>query len=255
MTATVSSPEDLLAQLVAPLGVVLSPEQRAQFKVYRELLQRWNRRINLTAVVADEAVVRRHFADSLTYLRPLGLEDSPAGGRLVDVGTGAGFPGLPLKICRPVLQVTLLDAERKRIEFLRFLCRHLHLTGVELLLGRAETWGQDTRYREQFDWAVARAVAPLAVLAEYCLPFLRLGGRFAASQGGKVTPERRTVQAALEKLGGEWVGEYRVPDSLTMDAEKQDEVRERWVVVITKVAPTPLKYPRRVGVPARRPLA
>ncbi len=240
------------------LGLYLSGEHLAAFQRYYEELVEWNRRFNLTTVIGYEEVQLRHFLDSLTCLLALpGWGQEVTGSQLpfvcrpqpwlcLDVGAGAGFPGLPLKIVCAELKLTLLEATRKKVEFLVHVADDLGLKDVEVLWDRAEAVGQNPHYRERYDVVVARAVAELPVLAEFCLPFCRVGGRFVAQKGAEAERELEAAQAALERLGGAARGLTEV--SLPGQRER------RVLVVVDKVAPTPSTYPRRPGIPAKRPL-
>src|SRR4051794_14033391 len=195
-------PEPLLYRLAAgatALGVNLSEAQLGSCGRYLELLLEWNRRFNLTAIQAPEEIIDKHFLDSLSCSLAV---DFIAAHRLVDVGTGAGFPGMVLKIAFPHLEVTLLDAVEKRLRFLQRVGEELTLTGVQIVHARAEDAGRDPRTREQFDIAVSRAVARLNSLAEYCLPLVRVGGSFLAQKGPQIDEELDEARAALRTLGG-----------------------------------------------------
>ena len=234
-----------LKQIAAGWGIHLEESQLQAFQRYYEELIAWNRRVNLTTITAYEAVQVRHFADSLAVLLAVGDLEAEAV-RLIDIGTGAGFPGLPLKIVNPGWQVTLVEATRKKTAFLEHLVAALRLEGVEVVWARAEELGRDPRYREGFDLATARAVAELAVLAEYALPLVRVGGRFVAQKGTEPDAELVAARRALERLGGEHVG--------TLPYELPGVAGPLHLVVVQKVAPTPAKYPRRPGMPEKRPL-
>ena len=190
---------DLLQEAFAAAGFPLSAVQAQQFEQYYTILLDWNQRMNLTAIEDAEDVVYKHFLDSVLTLQVTG---PLAGKQLIDVGTGAGFPGVPLKIMTPTLELCLFDSLQKRIHFLEHLCGQLALKDVRTLHGRAEEFGQNAAYRETFDLATARAVAKLPVLAELCLPFVRVGGQFVALKGPELEQELAESQRALETLGG-----------------------------------------------------
>lgn len=234
-------PTRFLADTAAAWGLPLNDAQLRQFACYADELAAWNVHTNLTAITAREDVYVRHFLDSLVLACYWGK--APAS--LVDIGTGAGFPGLPLKILRPELALTLVDSVGKKTAFLHHLVRVLGLDQVRVITGRAEELGRDRREREQYDVVTARAVADLRVLAEYGLPLLRVGGRLLAPKGAEAATEAAAAHSAFELLGG--VLEQVVPIELP-------GVEPRTLVVVRKVAPTDLRYPRPVGVPARRPL-
>jgi 16S rRNA (guanine527-N7)-methyltransferase len=232
----------LLAQTAAAWGLPLSTEQLEQFAVYAAELQRWNEAINLTSITDLEGISVRHFLDSLRCALSWG--DSPDS--LVDIGSGAGFPGLPLKLLHPSLQLTLIDSVAKKTAFLHHLVEHLGGKQVTILTMRAEDVGRDPLHRERYAVATSRAVAELRVLAEYCLPLVRTGGRFLAPKGADTENEVATAQPALAVLGGEIT---KIETVSLPDAEP------RTLIVVTKVAPTPAAYPRRTGVPVKRPLS
>jgi 16S rRNA (guanine527-N7)-methyltransferase len=221
----------------------LSPSQQAILALYERELMDWNTRFNLTAIRDPEEVHIKHFLDSLTCL--LAMRDTPLG-RLIDIGTGAGFPGIPLKIMLPRVQLTLVESVGKKAEFCRHVVNILDLQGVEVIQQRAETIGQDPAHRERYDWAVARAVAILPVLAEYLLPLVRVGGSMLAMKGESGPAEAHSAEHAIKLLGGHL--RQLLPVTLPGVAE------ERYLVVIDKVAATPAAYPRKVGIPAKRPL-
>jgi 16S rRNA (guanine527-N7)-methyltransferase len=226
------------------LGVELTVEQLAAFDHYRRMLQDWNTRMNLTAIDSDEGIQVRHFLDSLSCL--LALRPARPGMRLIDVGSGAGFPGLPLRLVCPQLQLTLLEATGKKVGFMEHVRDQLGLAAVTVIHGRAENLGQAPEHRERYDWAVARAVAELPVLAEYLLPLVRVGGWCLAQRGENALAEVHKADRALTLLGGRL--ERLIPVELHGLAET------RYLVVVQKVAPTPLTYPRRPGMPSKRPL-
>ena len=233
-----------LKERAAALGIALDAHQIAQFQSYYELLQQWNEHTNLTAIADYWGVLTKHFLDSLSCV--LALELPPGELRLIDVGSGAGFPGLPLKIAFPEIHVTLLEATAKKTEFLHAVVHHLRLSEVTILTARAEEVAHDPTHREAYDVAMARALAAMPVLVELCLPFVRCGGILIAQKGDPPADEIAAAQEALRILGGQLRGvqPVRVPG---LDAV-------RHLVVIDKVAATPARYPRRPGVPSRRPL-
>lgn len=224
-------------------GLPLAPVQVGQLQEFRALLCEWNRRMNLTAIERPEDVLVKHFLDSLTC----GLVvDLPAARSLLDVGTGAGFPGLVLKIAAPRVEVTLLDSLRKRLDFLDRVIASLALTGVYTVHARAEDAGHDPGHRERYDVVVARAVAPLNVLAEWTLPFARVGGCVVAMKGPQPEVEAADAAGAVRSLGGRMgvVRELRLP---LVDAGRS-------LVRLEKVRPSPAVYPRPPGSARRRPL-
>ncbi len=237
--------QELLAAEAAARGIVLSPAQLTQFETYYHDLIEWNSRFNLTRITDYAAVSVQHFLDSLM---PLALcpDAFPDGARVVDVGSGAGLPGIALKIARPGLRLTLTDAVGKKVRFLDHLIEQLALSDTHAIHIRAEDMGQCPTYRAAFDVAVARAVADMAVLAEYLLPLLRIGGVVIAQKGSQVEPEVERAQKAVKTLGGATprLAEYTLPD---LDAP-------RTLVIIAKARETPAAYPRRAGLPSQAPL-
>jgi 16S rRNA (guanine527-N7)-methyltransferase len=234
---------ELAQQAQRQLGLHLTRSQLLALSLFERELVDWNTRFNLTAIRDPHEIRIKHFLDSLTCL--MALRESP-GDRLVDVGTGAGFPGIPIKLVYPNMQLTLVESVGKKADFCRHVVNILDLHGVEVVQERAEVLGQNPSYREQYDWAVARAVAILPVLAEYLLPLVRVGGNMIAMKGESGPAEAHSTERALRVLGGHL--RQLMPVTLPGVAE------ERYLVVIDKVAATPNGYPRKVGVPAKRPL-
>lgn len=221
----------------------LTGEQLAQFAVYEALLLEWNDRISLTAIREPRAIRIRHFLDSLSCATVTGPLD---GMSLIDVGSGAGFPGLPLKILFPSVRLTLVDSVVKKARFLERVVSQLDLRQVIVIADRAEALGQDPIHREQYDWVVARAVAELSVLAELLLPLARIGGAALAQKGDSAQAESAAAAQAITTLGGDQVRitPVRLPETdLTHN-----------LISISKIRPTPARYPRRPGIPAKRPL-
>ena len=240
----------LLSESAGLMGLRLNEEHLRAFEIYYRELVAWNEKFNLTAITDYEQVQIKHFLDSLTCL--LADEDfaravcQRSGGRAIDVGAGAGFPGLPLKIVCLGLQLTLLEATGKKVGFLEHIVSRLELEGVEVVKGRAEVLGRDAAHREGYDLALARAVAELPVLVEYALPFCRLGGFLVAQKGAEGDAEAKAAEGAIAALGGVL---RRV-----VHLELPHLAEARTLVVIEKIAPTPEKYPRRPGIPSKRPL-
>jgi 16S rRNA (guanine527-N7)-methyltransferase len=225
------------------LGLKLTKQEEKAFETYATTLMEWNQRINLTAITEPDQIENKHFLDSLSCI-PV-LREFPSKD-LVDVGTGAGFPGIPIKIIMPEVNVTLVESIGKKVEFCRELIQKLDLKGIQIVQGRAEELGQDPKYREQFDVGIARAVAHLDILAEYLLPFVRLGGKMLALKGHTGPQEVQKAEHAIQLLGGRM--NKLVPVTLPGICE------DRYLIIIDKVISTPQKYPRRVGVPAKKGL-
>ena len=224
-------------------GIQLNKTQLAMLATYERELMDWNQKINLTAIRDVEGVRTKHFLDSLSCVQAWGDKVPQT---LVDVGTGAGFPGLVLKILYPRLKLTLVESVGKKVNFCRHIVESLHLDDVTVIQSRAETLGQQPRFRESFDWAVARAVAKLPVLSEYLLPLVKVGGVMLAQKGESAPAESHAAQNALRILGGEM--RQMLPVTLP------GVVEERYLVIVDKVGATPPKYPRREGTPAKKAL-
>jgi 16S rRNA (guanine527-N7)-methyltransferase len=232
-----------LRQLVAEQGIVLSEEQLQQFEMYYELLVEWNEKMNLTGITEKPQVYEKHFYDSIT---PAFYYDFSRVESVIDVGSGAGFPGIPLKICFPSLKLTILDSLNKRLLFLQEVTKQLGLQNVSFVHSRAEDAGKDKKYREQFDLATARAVARMNVLSEFCLPFVKPGGAFLVMKGANIEEELNEGKKAIKTLGGktEKVETLFLPE----------EQAERNIVIIRKQQKTPATYPRKAGTPAKKPI-
>lgn len=225
------------------LNIHLNEKQLSQFQTYYEMLIETNKVMNLTAITEYDEVIDKHFVDSLSLIQAVELNQSL---RVIDVGTGAGFPGIPLKIAFPELKIVLLDSLNKRINFLNRVIEALGLTDIETIHGRAEDFGRNPKYREQFNLCVSRAVANLSTLSEYCVPFVQIGGHFIPYKSGKVQEELEASQRAVTLLGGSIV------DCLSYNLADTD--MERSLIIIEKVKPTKKAYPRKAGKPSKEPL-
>ena len=229
------------------LSITLSGEQKQQFLTYYEYLVEKNKVMNLTAITEYEEVITKHFLDSLAVVKTSCFKpEKLARKRLIDIGTGAGFPGIPLKIAFPELEILLLDSLNKRINFLNEVTEMLGLTKINTVHGRAEDYAKQKGYRESFDFCVSRAVANLSTLSEYCIPFVKQGGCFISYKSGSVDQELIQAEKAVKILGGQ--REEVVRFSLA------DTDMDRSFVVIRKAKPTPKKYPRKAGLPSKEPL-
>ena len=228
---------------LSSIGITLDEKQTSQFMKYYELLVEWNSFMNLTAITEFDDVCLKHFVDSLSLCKVIDCNKNLS---VIDVGTGAGFPGIPLKIAFPELEVTLLDSLGKRVKFLNEVIDQLGLSGISAIHGRAEDYAKPDNLREHFDVCVSRAVANLSTLSEYCLPYVKKGGFFVSYKSEKVQEESEKAKRAIQILGGEVYKqeEFTLPDS--------DIYRN--LFVIKKVDITPKKYPRKAGLPSKEPI-
>ena len=225
------------------LNISLDKRQMCQFLQYYELLVEWNSFMNLTAITDYDEVIKKHFVDSLSLVKAIDLTKEI---KVIDIGTGAGFPGIPLKIAFPNLKITLLDSLNKRIKFLNEVIDKLELKDISAIHGRAEDYAKDKNYRQSYDLCVSRAVANLSTLSEYCLPYVKTGGKFISYKSEKITDEMNAAKNAIKILGGNVSGqvEFVLPDS--------DIYRN--LFIIDKIKDTPIKYPRKAGTPSKEPL-
>jgi len=236
--------KELAQQAQEMLGLRLSAVQLTALETYENELITWNQRMNLTAIDQPEKIRAKHFLDSMTCV--LAMRDTSMA-RVIDVGSGAGFPGLPLKIIYPSMQLTLVESVGKKTSFCQHLVDTLELKGVEILQERAELIGKMDQHRQRYDWALARAVAVMPVLVEYLLPLVRIGGQALAMKGESGPVEAHDAEHAIRILGGHL--RQLVPVTLPSVED------ERYLVIIDKIAATPEKYPRRAGIPGKRPLS
>ncbi|MGN0422302.1 MAG: 16S rRNA (guanine(527)-N(7))-methyltransferase RsmG [Lachnospiraceae bacterium] len=233
----------IFEQKLNELGIQLSERQYQQFDDYFELLIEWNKVMNLTGITEYEEVNEKHFVDSLSIVKAIDIGNIET---VMDVGTGAGFPGIPLKIAFPHLKVTLLDSLNKRIKFLDTVISDLELEDIHTIHGRAEDYARKEEYRENFDLVVSRAVANLSTLSEYCLPYVKTGGLFIPYKSGEIEEEVKNAETALKILGGKKIKtvKFQLPGSDI----------GRSLLVIEKIKSTGKKFPRKAGLPAKEPL-
>lgn len=238
---------DYIAKKMMEIGIEISTKQETQFQKYYDLLIEYNKVMNLTAITEYEDVVEKHFVDSLAIVKAFSksyiLEEI---GKVIDIGTGAGFPGIPLKIVFPNLKITLLDSLNKRIKFLNTVIDELQLENIETIHGRAEDFAKQVKYREQYDICVSRAVANLSTLSEYCIPYVKTGGYFLPYKSGDIEQELKEAQKAIEILGG------KLEDTVKFELPGTDIKRS--LVKIEKAKITNKKYPRKAGLPSKEPL-
>ncbi len=236
---------ELMIRGTNSMGIVLSDHQIKQFFQYYYMLTEANKLMNLTTITELSDVVSKHFLDSLALIRA--VEDLfQKEYSIIDVGTGAGFPGIPLKIAFPNLKITLLDSLNKRVRFLRSVVEELELDNIEEIHGRAEDYGINTKYREKYDFCVSRAVANLSILSEYCLPFVRIGGRFISYKSASIDEELKQAKGAIKLLGS------KIEKVVKFSLEEAEA--ERSFIIIEKKEKISGKYPRKAGVPSKFPL-
>lgn len=228
-------------EMLNKINLVLNDKQINDFYIYMSELLEWNNNINLTAITEENEVIQKHFIDSLTILKYINDDD-----KIIDVGTGAGFPGIPLKISNERLDITLLDSLNKRILFLDNVIKKLSLNNIKAIHSRVEDAGCNSLYREKFDIATSRAVAQLNVLLEYLLPLVKVGGKCICMKGGNVDEELSNSTRALEVLGGkiEKIESFELPNSNI----------KRNIIIVKKIKATPKAYPRKSGTPSKKPL-
>ena len=228
-------------ELANKININLTENQIEKFYKYMELLLEWNKKINLTAITDEDEIILKHFIDSLTVLKYINEND-----KIIDVGTGAGFPGIPIAIMMPNVKITLLDSLNKRINFLNEVIRELDLKNIETIHSRSEDCGKDILFREKYDIALARAVANLSTLSEYLLPFIKIDGKMICMKGSEIEEELKNAEYAIKELGGEFAlkDEFELPDS---DIKRN-------IIIVEKVKYTPKIYPRKAGLPSKEPI-
>lgn len=233
--------EEKLIENLKEIGVNINYNKANEFSIYMQILLEWNEKMNLTAIVEKNDILQKHFVDSLTALKYINQKD-----RIIDVGTGAGFPGIPIKIVEEDTKITLMDSLNKRIIFLQEVITKLNLNNITTIHSRAEDLAKDIRYREKYDIAISRAVANLSTLVEYMLPFVKVRGKCLCMKGNNIDEEVTNAKKAIKELGGKIINveNFRLPNS---DIERN-------IIIIKKIHSTPAKYPRKSGVPAKEPI-
>lgn len=234
---------NLLNTACEDINLQFDEEKYEKFMKYKELIQEWNKKINLTAIDEDEEIIKKHFIDSMKVCK---FDKVSLFGKILDVGTGGGFPGIPLKIINPNSKITLLDSLNKRIKFLNEVIKELNLKDIDAIHGRAEDFATQAEYREQFDGVVSRAVANMAVLSEFCLPYVKVGGYFVALKGPSIDQELDEAKKAISILGG------KIEKVIDVTVEGSDLKHN--LVVVKKVKSTPKKYPRKAGMVTKNSL-
>lgn len=233
----------ILSEGLKEIGLNYEKGILEKFKEYKDLLIEWSKKINLTAIKEEKEIYIKHFLDSLIIVNEKEFINSK---KVIDIGTGGGFPGLPLKIVKKDIEITLLDSLKKRIEFLQIVAEKLSLDQVKAIHGRAEDYGVDNLYREKYDLCVSRAVAQLNILAEYCLPFVKEGGHFIAYKSNNIDEEISGSKKAIDILGG------KIKNIKSISIPNTEIVRK--IVIIEKIEKTNKKYPRKAGKPSKKPL-
>mgnify|MGYP001569233062 CR=1 FL=1 len=234
---------DILNEASNNVGLKFDQKKYDQFMLYKDLIKEWNEKINLTAIKEDEAIVQKHFIDSMKVFKFDQLKNAK---NVIDIGTGGGFPGIPMKIIKPEVNIVLLDSLNKRIIFLNEVINRLDLKNIKAIHGRAEDFAKEKQYREKFDVAVSRAVANLTVLSEYCIPYVKVGGYFVAMKGPAVEEEIKLSKNAIRMLGGQ------IEHIEKVQIEGSDLNHN--LVIIKKISQTHKKYPRKAGIVAKDPL-
>jgi len=236
----------ILVEGAEKIGINLKKNHIEKFSRYLDLLIEWNQKINLTSLKTPQEIIIKHFLDSLTCIKVIDLYSNIDKNSIIDIGTGAGFPGIPIKIVCPSIELFLLEARKKKSIFLEKLIKELNLRRVRILEGRAEAFGRCQKHREKYDITISRAVAPLNILSEYCLPLTRIGGLFIAQKGRSYKGELKKGIKAIQFLGGELIKVEKIQIPFIS--------QDRYLLVINKKKNTPLEYPRKEGLPQKRPL-
>jgi len=225
------------------IGLSFDEDKYNKFIQYKDMIQEWNQKVNLTAITEDSEIIKKHFIDSIKIFKFQGLKDAD---RIIDIGTGGGFPGIPMKIMFPDMEVVLLDSLNKRINFLNEVINKLGLKKITAIHGRAEDFAREAAYREGFDAVVSRAVANLTTLSELCIPYVKVGGNFIAMKGPAIDEELKEAQKAISTLGG------KVNEIIEVEIEESDLNHN--LVIINKNNSTPKAYPRKPGMASKKPL-
>ena len=234
---------DVMEKACKKVGLTFDENKYNKFMKYKEMIQEWNEKINLTTITEDSEIVQKHFIDSINIFNFKFLKNSK---NLIDVGSGAGFPGLPIKIVNSDIKVVLLDSLNKRVNFLNEVIKELDLKDIKTIHGRAEDFGKDKEYREKFDIATSRAVANMTVLSEFCMPYVKVGGYFLALKGPSIEQELKDSRNAIGTLGG------KIQDIIKVDME--DSEMNHNLVVIKKMRATDMRYPRKAGMVTKKPI-
>ncbi|MBN4067728.1 16S rRNA (guanine(527)-N(7))-methyltransferase RsmG [Alkaliphilus transvaalensis] len=235
--------EEILYDGCRQMGILITDKQIEKMMEFKKIVLDWNKKMNLTSIKNERDFIIKHLLDSISCLT---IDEVKNEQKIIDIGTGAGFPSIPLKILLPETELTLLDSSSKKIGFLEEVCRSLGLEKIEAIHGRAEELGQNRDYRECYDLVLARAVAPMNVLVEYCLPFLKVEGHFVCQKGPRLEEEIKTAKIAIDTLGGE----VKYIEKISLPFEDLDHK----ILVIEKVNSSPTKYPRKVGKPTKKPM-
>ncbi|OFI05393.1 ribosomal RNA small subunit methyltransferase G [Clostridium acetireducens DSM 10703] len=234
---------DIMNRACQNEGINFDEKKYNKFISYKNLIKEWNEKVNLTAITEDEDIIKKHFIDCIKVFEFLPLKKAQS---VIDIGTGAGFPGIPIKIIEPNINIDLLDSLNKRIKFLEEVIKELQLEKTSAFHGRSEDYGKDKNHREKYDFAVSRAVANMTVLSEWCIPFVKKGGYFIAMKGPSIEKELKDAKNAIKILGG------KVEDIINVDIESTDLKHN--LIIVKKVKETPKQYPRKAGVAVKRPL-